>query len=245
MGSLTAAHLLPRPLLPPIWRELAVVARAPLPAPPRRGRGGPVVLVPGFLAGDRSLRGAIDALRAAGHEPHTAGIRWNVACSETAVDRLTATVEALAERDGRRVALVGHSRGGLFARVVAQRRPELVSSVITLGSPHRDQLAVHPLVWMSAATLATAGLLRVPGVLRWSCAGTGCCERFVRDLAAPLPSGVGVLSVYSRSDGVVDWRACIDPAGRGLEAATTHCGMIAHAPTLWAVAAAISDFAAA
>src|SRR5829696_3561565 len=49
VGSLTAAHLLPRPLLPPIWRELAGLARAPAPAPPWRGRGEPVVLVPGFL----------------------------------------------------------------------------------------------------------------------------------------------------------------------------------------------------
>jgi pimeloyl-ACP methyl ester carboxylesterase len=244
MGTLSVSQMLPRPLLPPIWRELAGLARPPLPAPPRCGRGTPVVLVPGFLAGDGSLRDAMDALRAAGHEPHAVGIRWNVGCSEAAVRRLTATVEALVERDGRRVALVGHSRGGLFARVLARRRPELVSSVVTLGSPHRDQLAVHPLVWMSAATLATAALLHVPGVLRWSCAGAGCCEEFVRDLAAPVPSGVGVLSVYSRRDGVVDWRACVDPAGRGLEAATTHCGMVAHAPTLWAVAAAISDFAA-
>jgi triacylglycerol lipase len=66
----------------------------------------------------------------------------------------------------------------------------------------------------------------------------------VRDLAAPVPESVGVLSVYSRTDGVVDWRACVDPAGRALEVATSHCGMAAHAPTLWAVSDAISDFAA-
>ena len=236
--------MLPRPFLPPIWRELAALGRHPLPAPPRRERGAPVVLVPGFLAGAGSLHVAGEALRAAGHDPHPAGIRWNVSCSETAVQRLTVTVERIAERDGQRVALVGHSRGGLFARVLAHRRPELISSVTTLASPHRDQLAVHPLIWVAAATLATAGLARVPGVLRWSCSGTGCCERFVRDLAAPVPESVGVLSVYSRTDGVVDWRACVDPAGRALEAATSHCGMAAHAPTLWAVAAAISDFAA-
>jgi len=57
------------------------------------------------------------------------------------------------------------------------------------------------------------------------------------------PADVGVLSVYSRRDGVVDWRACVDPAGRALEVAATHCGMLAHTPTLWPVAAAVTDFA--
>jgi hypothetical protein len=105
-------------------------------------------------------------------------------------------------------------------------RAQLVSSVVTLASPYRDQLAVHPLPWASAAALATAGTLRAPGLLRWSCGGSGCCTRVDRDLAAPLPDGVRILSVYSRRDGVVDWRTCIDPAGRRLEVATTHCGMV-------------------
>jgi pimeloyl-ACP methyl ester carboxylesterase len=201
----------------------------------------PVLVIPGFLAGDGSLRVLRHALRAAGHQPHAVGIRWNVGCSEAAVDRVRAATERLAERLDRRVVLVGHSRGGLFARVLARRRPDLVSAVITLGSPHRDPLAVHPLVWASAAALATIGTLRVPGVLRWSCGGSGCCADFHRDLREPLPVGVDALSVYSRTDGVVDWRACIDPAGRRLEVASTHCGMVAHAPTLWAIVSAIGE----
>jgi triacylglycerol lipase len=241
----SATQLLPRPFLPPIWRELAGRGSAAFGVPPPpAARREPVVLIPGFLAGDGSLRLLADALRAAGHHPHPTGIRWNVGCSEDAVARIEATAERVADRHGGQIALVGHSRGGLFARVVARRRPDLVSSVITLASPHRDQLAVHPLVWASAAALAAAGLLRVPGVLRWSCGGSGCCAGFARDLHAPLPTGVGVLSVYSRRDGIVDWRACVDPAGRRLEVDSTHCGMVTHAPTLWAVARAIADFAA-
>jgi pimeloyl-ACP methyl ester carboxylesterase len=250
MAVTQITRLLPRPVLPAIWREFAGLERAAsgrrgFPAPPAADSRQPVLLIPGFLVGDSSLRPLAGALRAAGHEPHAAGIRWNVGCSEEAVGRVAAAAAQLAERHDRRIAVVGHSRGGLFARVLARRHPELVSSVVTLGSPYRDQLAVHPLVWASAAALATAGTLRVPGVLRWSCGASGCCARFDRDLASPVPEDVDVLSVYSRRDGVVDWRACIEPTGRRLEVASTHCGMAAHAPTLWAVAAAIAEFAAA
>jgi pimeloyl-ACP methyl ester carboxylesterase len=200
-----------------------------------------VLLIPGFLAGDDSLRPFADLLRAAGHQPHMSGIRCNVGCSDAAARGLVAAVERLAERAGQPVALVGHSRGGLFARVVARRRPDLVASVVTMASPYRDQLAIHPLLWALAAALATAGTLHVPGVLRWSCRGSGCCEDFARDLAAPLPRQVPALSLYSRTDGVVDWRACVDSDTPSLEVAATHCGMTLHGPTAWAVAAAISD----
>jgi pimeloyl-ACP methyl ester carboxylesterase len=198
-------------------------------------------MIPGFLAGDGSLGPMLDALRAAGHDAHAGGIRCNIGCSEASLARVGAAAERLAERSGGRIALVGHSRGGLFARVLARRRPDLVASVITLGSPHRDQLAIHPLLWAVAATLATAGTLRLGRGLRWSCGRSGCCVDFIADLAAPLPAGVGELSIYSRSDGVVDWRACLDPDAPSLEVASSHCGMIVHAPTVWAVAAAISN----
>jgi triacylglycerol lipase len=249
MGASAFTRLLPRPFLPPLWRELGSLypfgsSGGRVPALPGAAAGQPVILVPGFLASDSSLNRLRDGLRAAGHQPQMAGIRWNVSCSEDIVARLSVSVERLAERCERRVALVGHSRGGMLSRVVAVRRPDLVSCVITLGAPYRDPMAIHPLVWASAATLATAGTLRVPGVLRWACGRSSCCADFERDLGVPLPASVGVLSVYSRRDGVVDWRACVDPAGGQLEVATTHCGMTSHAPTLWAVATTLADLAA-
>lgn len=132
-------RLLPRPFLPPLWRELAGLERfgawAGDVSPPAAERAMPVLLIPGLFAGDGSLRPVARALRAAGHEPQMAGIRCNVGCSEAAVARLTQRLERLADTHGAPVALVGHSRGGLFARVLAQRRSQLVSSVVTLASP--------------------------------------------------------------------------------------------------------------
>src|SRR5687768_18385818 len=104
------------------------------------------------------------ALAAAGHPVHLSGITWNADCAEAAVGRLLVRVAAIADEHGRRVALVGHSRGGLFARVIARRRPELVSGIVGLGSPHRDQGRVHPLLVSQALAVASLGLLGVPGL---------------------------------------------------------------------------------
>src|SRR4051812_5779528 len=103
MAASSIIQLLPRPVLPSIWRELgglewAASARRDVPAPPAAGAAQPVLLIPGFLAGDSSLRPLATALRAAGHEPQGVGIRWNVGCSEDAVARVTAAAERLAER---------------------------------------------------------------------------------------------------------------------------------------------------
>lgn len=246
MDATAITRLLPRPVLPAIWRELGGLGRSAFGTwgvadPPAAAGGVPVLLIPGLLAGDGSMGAIASALRAAGHHPHAAGIRSNVGCSEQVVERLIVMTDRLAERHERPIAAVGHSRGGLFARVLARRRPELVSCVITLGTPHRDPLAIHPLVWAAAAALATAGTLRVPGLLSWSCGASRCCAQFDRDLAAPVPDDVRLLSIYTRRDGVVDWRACVDPAGDRLEVASTHCGMTAHAPTVWALTAAVGE----
>src|SRR4051795_4692888 len=112
--------LLPRPFLPPLWRELAAFDHARAGAAAVAGWPAvrcpqPVLLIPGFLAGDLSLQSLAHALVAAGHEPHTAGIRCNVRCSEAAVRRLGDTVEDLAEHSGRPGGgrPPGRHRGGL------------------------------------------------------------------------------------------------------------------------------------
>src|SRR5690348_13784314 len=124
------------PLRIPIWREARVaLERAALTRDPvlrgqgvARGDGQPVLLIPGFLAGDLTLSLMAEWLRRLGYEPCAAGIRANVDCGARALERLEHTLEELAERHGRSVAIVGHSRGGSMARVLAVRRPELVES---------------------------------------------------------------------------------------------------------------------
>jgi pimeloyl-ACP methyl ester carboxylesterase len=221
------------PYIPPLWRE----GRAGLEAARLfrssvwrgggvpDGEGRPVLLIPGFLAGDGSLATMTRWLRENGYRTSRAGIRSNVGCSDENLDRLQARLEALAERSGQRVAIVGQSRGGIFARVLAVRRPDLVSGIVTLGAPTVNQLSAHPVVLAQVLLVGALGTGRVPGMFRVSCLRGSCCERFRADVANAFPAAVGYTALYSKSDGVVDWRACLDPAAEQVEVRASHLGM--------------------
>jgi pimeloyl-ACP methyl ester carboxylesterase len=244
---------LPIPHLPPLWREsrfgleLAGLRRSAVyrgaGVPP--GDGRPVLLIPGFLAGDGSLATMTHWLRAAGYRTRRAGIRANVACSETACRRIEARLEGLAELTGERVTIIGQSRGGVFARALGARRPDLVAGVVTLGAPCVSQLRVHPLVLLQVGLVGALGTGRVPGLFGWRCLRGECCTRFQEDLAGPFPEDVGYVAVYSRSDGIVDWRACLDPAAELVEVRTSHCGMSVSAAVYTEIARALAAFAEA
>ena len=209
------------------------------------GDGTPVMLVPGFLAGDPSLRTLAAWLRRIGHRPCRAGMRANVDCTTRGIERLDAALERLAERFGRRVAIVGQSRGGSMARVLAVRRPDLVERIVTLGSPVLDQLAVHPLVRAQVTALGLLGTVGVPGLFSRSCGSGECCALTREQALAPFPSSVGFVAVYSRSDGIVDWRACLDPAAQLAEVRTSHVGMAVSAEVYRVVADALAPQARA
>lgn len=206
------------------------------------GGGQPVLLVPGFLAGDDSLRIMARWLKGTGHRPSRAGIRMNVACSGAAVERLEERLEELSGRRGSRVAVIGHSRGGSFAKVLAHRRPDLVSGLITLGCPHKDPFAVHPFVRAQIETLATLGRLGLPGVFSKGCIEGECCKSFWNAFAAPPRRGVGYVSIFSKSDGIVRWQACVDPAATQVEVESSHCGMAVHPQVFRAVADSLEAF---
>lgn len=235
------------PTIPPLWRESRiglewaelrrsdVLRGAGVPA----GEGRGVLLIPGFMAGDGSLGTMTQWLRAAGWHTKRAGIRANVQCSEVACTRLEARVEALAERTGGRITIIGQSRGGVFAKALAARRPDLVAGVVGLGSPVRAQLAVHPLVLAQVGVVATLGSGGRAGLLSWRCLRGECCARFRDALAGPLPDGVGYVSLYSKSDGIVDWHSCLDPDASCVEVRASHCGMSLNADTYRAIARAL------
>jgi triacylglycerol lipase len=235
--------------LPPIWREarLGLEFTSLLRDPVFEGARSPVaerqpvLLLPGYMAGDDSLGMMAAWLRRTGRRPRRAGVRWNVGCAARMLESLEARLEEVAEQEGP-VAIVGQSRGGLFARVLAVRRPDLVSGIVTLGSAHLDPLAVHPLVRLQIHLVGLLGTLGTPGLFSASCLRGDCCEEASADLAATFPEGVGFVSVYSRSDGIVDWRTCLDTAARCVEIDSSHCGMSAHPAAYRQVADALSEF---
>jgi triacylglycerol lipase len=239
------------PRVPPLWREsrigleAAALRRSPvydgLGVPP--GERRPVLLIPGFMAGDLSLGTMANWLRRAGYCTHRTGMRANFDCSEEACQRLEARLEHMAERHDERVIVIGQSRGGIFAKALAARRPELVEGIVTLGSPVMGQLSIHPLVLAQVGLVSALGTVRVPGMFSVSCLRGKCCERVRAAIEGPFPEEVGYVSVYSKSDGIVQWKSCLDPAADArIEVAASHCGMGVNAQAFLAVAGALRQF---
>lgn len=240
---------------------------------PAVGRGLPVLLVPGLLAPDASLGVMARFLKANGFRARRAGIPWNVDCSEAEMKRLRVRLERAADSAGSRVAIVGQSRGGLFGRALAVRHPDLVGAVIGLGSPLVDPLLhVHPFLHLQLELLAGLGDRRVPRLATHACVPEGiaeqlteaaerhpmsrvlvkrleriqpgeCCRQFWQDLVAPFPGEVPYLSIYSRTDGIVNFESCLDPAARHLEIPSSHCGMAVNRHVFEAVLGELADVA--
>jgi triacylglycerol lipase len=237
--------------IPPLWREarIGLEAAALVRDPIFRGdgvadgRGRPVLLIPGFLAGDGSLSMMAGWLKRAGYRPSRAGIVANLNCAGVLLPRLEQRLERLVDLQGKRAAVVGQSRGGTLAKVLARRRPDLVSGVIGLGSPQANPLAVHPIVRLQVEAVSRLGSLGAPGLFKRSCLDGDCCSTFWEDLAQPLEPGIPLVSVYSKSDGVVDWHSCLDPHATELvEIRASHCGMAVSSAAWRAVAGALESF---
>jgi pimeloyl-ACP methyl ester carboxylesterase len=114
-------------LLPRLWRTFG----ATRPIGPENGP--PVLVIPGFIAHDRTTGALRKALAAAGWRVHgwEMGVNWG-ARAET-VDRLRDRLDQIAPAG--KILVVGWSLGGLFARELARAVPDRVRAVVTLGSP--------------------------------------------------------------------------------------------------------------
>jgi triacylglycerol lipase len=192
--------------------------------PSRGANNPPVLLVPGFMAGDQSLSVLAGWLRRRGSRTAPAGMLFNADCAERAVGRLESRLRQFAEDAEGRVVLVGQSRGGELARVAALRNPDLVSTLVMLGSPVLN-LSVGPAVIGAVRAVARLGDLGVPGMLSPECSDGPCCAAFREDLRTPLPPAVRAVAVYSRSDGIVSWEACLDRSAEHVEVESSHVGM--------------------
>jgi pimeloyl-ACP methyl ester carboxylesterase len=197
--------------------------------PSRRPTEPAVLLVPGFMAGDQSLSVLAGWLRRRGSRTAKAGMLFNTDCAERAVGGIESPLRRLAERADGRVVLIGQSRGGELARVVALRNPDLVGTLVMLGSPVLNPLSVGPAVLGAVRSVARLGDLGVPGMLSSECADGPCCAPFREDLLAPLPPAVRAVAIYSRSDGIVSWEACLDPSAEQIEVESSHGGMSVNA----------------
>lgn len=210
------------------WSHLGrrVSARSSYAAAPVLGDADPVILVPGFMAGDASLAVLARALRAQGHRTYRSRIHANVGCTAEASTLLEARLESVVERRGRRVSVVGHSLGGLLARGLAVRRPDLVAGIVTLGSPMLAPGAHHVALTRSLDALVRLSRAGVPGLMALECVAGDCARTSFEECRLPVPDEVSFTGIYSRRDGIVDWRACVDPVATAAEVSSSHLGMV-------------------
>jgi triacylglycerol lipase len=197
----------------------------------------PVLLVPGFLAGDSSLGPMSRTLRHQGFRTYRADIRANVGCTLAAADQLEERLEEISQRRGSRVRIVGHSLGGMLARGVAARRPDLVAGIVTMGSPMLAPGAHHASLARSVDLLVRLNRAGVRRLMAEDCVAGLCAQESFDQARAALPDDVDFTAIFSRRDGIVDWRACIDPAAHAVEVRSSHVGM-AFDPVVIAVVAA-------
>jgi pimeloyl-ACP methyl ester carboxylesterase len=216
-------------------REQALVAALGVPtllrhaawrvADPTLGGGAGVLLVPGFGVGDTGLALTRKWLAARGFQPAPARIGLDVGCTSTLVDQLEQRLVAHAEVTGGKVVLLGQSRGGALARLVAVRRPDLVRGLVMLGSPVLDLLGARLGVIPLARMLARLSALGIRGLLDEDCFRGDCYTVNSQALRAALPASVPAVAFYSRNDGIAPWQLCLDPYATCVEVASTHTGM--------------------
>jgi triacylglycerol lipase len=205
-----------------------------------RGGGEPVILMPGLGAGDQTLLVLAAWLRRIGYRPHMCGFVANVGCSDRALDRVERRLEDVHARYDSRVALIGHSRGGHYARALAHRRPELVSHAISIGAGLRQMLAVsYPT--QTAVRGIRAGVLRTGRAGSSGCLTDACDCAFAHDFVAPFPADrVRLTSIFSRQDGVVRWQSAVVAGADCVEVTGSHTGLIFNRKTYAVIASTLA-----
>jgi pimeloyl-ACP methyl ester carboxylesterase len=188
-----------------------------------RGDGHPVLTLPGFLASDLSMAPMRRYLKELGYDAYA----WNMGRNLGGISGLRGALSDLLKRihetTGRKVSIVGWSLGGVYARDLALQLPDMVRSVITLGSPFANDVR---------ATNATRLYEALSGE------GVNDNPEIREAIAGDLP--VPATSIYSRTDGIVNYHTCLlrpSETAENIEVyLASHVGLGVNPAALWAVA---------
>lgn len=203
----------------------AFVAFRPLLSLLPRGDGHGVLVLPGFMASDSSTGPMRRLLAQLGYEVAGWELGRNVRVDNVRVEAMGRCVDALYNRTGGKVSIVGWSLGGVFARELAKQMPDKVRGVITLGSPisdDRDHSNARRLFEMLNG--------RTPEPMR---------KGNFRKLAEAPP--VPTTSILTKADGVVHWRGSVqhpgsNPQTENIEVFASHVGLGVNPAVMLAIA---------
>lgn len=221
------------------WRALIELGLLPVSWPwlqsTPRGDGHPVLLLPGFAAGDATLRPLAGFLRTRGYAVETWGLGQNRGFNRKFVTALEQKLRFMHHKAGRKVSVIGWSLGGVFAFDLAHRLPDLVRGVYSLGSPMRlnptqveAPLAVkvlyrwlaHPLGPVAHMAMARARLLEQPPTMPSAC-------------------------IYSATDGVIPAHAAVienaSAQHENLPVPGSHLGLGVNPMVMWMLADRLSQ----
>ncbi len=192
------------------------------------GDGHPVIFLPGFMTGDAFTVPLRKCIEDKGYTTYGWDHGVNMGLDDGTAEHLKKYLkEVFDENGGKKITLVGHSLGGVFARELAREYPEMVRGVITMGTPFG--MMDDP----AAATSEHLSLLYDffnPGSKHLKFEDIG--ERFL------TPPPVPTTSLYSKEDGIVDWKGALNPAGKeveNVEVHGSHLGMAFNPMTIAAI----------
>ena len=188
-----------------------------------KGDGHPVLALPGFLASDLSMAPMRRYLKELGYDTHAWNLGRNFGGVSSMRGALRDRLTEIHESTGRKVSIAGWSLGGVYARDLALQLPDMVRAVITLGSPFANDVRATNATRLYEALSGEA--VDADPELRAAIAG---------DLPVPATS------IYSRTDGIVNWRTCLlrpsDTAENIEVHLASHVGLGVNPGALWAVA---------
>lgn len=177
-----------------------------------KGNGQTVMVLPGYMTSDASTWLLRRFLTDIGYDVHGWGQGINRGLAMDFLPVLTERVARLAGAQAAPIHLVGWSRGGTLSREIARDRPDLVRQVITLGSPVR-------------------GGPGATSISRFVQMETGKSVDYMKNVLrerARVPITVPITAIYSKTDGVVAWKAAIDesnPDVEHIEVQGSHAGL--------------------
>ena len=175
-----------------------------------RGNGQPVLLLPGYGSGDISTAMLKGYLRLLGYRARGWGLGRNKGNAVELLPRILKRVASLARRSNHKVHLIGWSYGGYLARELARERADLIGQVVTLGTP----VVGGPKYTVFARQFQSRG---------FDIDAIAAAIEIRNKVSMCTP----VVAIYSRRDGIVAWKACIDNNGTNVEhveVRTTHFG---------------------
>lgn len=191
-----------------------------------KGDGHPILLLPGFMAGETSMKPLYRYLEKLGYDPYQWELGRNLGPRAVGLDgeKMIDRLEAIHAKTGRKVSVIGWSLGGAFARQLSRRRPDLVRQVISLGSP---------LTGTPRATNAWRAYQYVTGQ-KMDDPKLKAQVREGHDVP-PVPS----TAIFSKNDGIVAWQTSREPKSKttdNIEVRGSHCGLGANPAVMWAIA---------